>query len=59
MNAPKERDTLVPALALGCIAIFVGVYAGETLRLIAVGDFYAPHLPSAFRGGGGGPPPGF
>jgi hypothetical protein len=55
VNAPKERDTLVPALALGCFVIFIGVYAGETLRLIVRGEFYMPTLPVY----SGRPPPGF
>ncbi|KAJ1460288.1 hypothetical protein M885DRAFT_612912 [Pelagophyceae sp. CCMP2097] len=40
----KERDTLVPALAVGSILFFGGVYATETLRLISRGEFYMPHF---------------
>ena len=41
---PKERDVVIPAVTLLCIAGLFGTYAVATLDLIGKGEFYWPHL---------------
>ena len=41
---PTNDDKIVAYVAVGSTLVFFGLYAYETLRLMAEGEFYMPHF---------------